>query len=330
MKTLKNILILTAIVVLAISCGKDDEPTPTTQPEGPNVYVVGISNSGINENPNVATLWKNGEPIALSNQISAATAIYILEDDVYVTGWEDNGTNRVATIWRNGEPTHLSDKQSQGNDIYVAGDDIYVAGSERDENNDRFAKFWKNDLIFSIGGVGSEAHSITVDYDNNVHVATDEYNAMLWSSFLPTELSDGPGEANVVKSVGNAIYVGGQGSSDDTGTYVATVWRNGVATELSTTYGEVYDMKVAGGNLHMVGYARNNLVASDLPMYWINDAVTTPFSDASVRLKAIDIFNEDVYILGEKNGVATLWINGEATALTDETNSRVNDVFVKL
>lgn len=328
MKTLKNILKLTVVLVLVISCGKDDEPAPTPQPEGPNVYVVGTSNSGANENLNVATLWKNGEPIALSNQISEAKAIYILEDDIYVTGWEDNGTERVATVWKNGEPTHLSDKKSQGNDIYVVGDDVYVCGYETDENNDRFAKYWRNNLIFSVGGDGSNAHSITIDNSNNPHVAVYEHPySRLWSSSFPIDLDEAR-EANVVKSVGSAVYVGGRHWSNDAVDYVATVWRNGTVTELSTTYGRVFDMKFADGNLHMIGNASNNLTGAFLPMYWVNDGVTTPFSDASVRLKAIDVFNQDVYILGRKSGIATLWINGEATALTNETNSYVNDILV--
>ncbi len=50
--------------------------------------------------------------------------------DVYVAGWESNGTVQVAKVWKNGAAQALSDGThgALATAIAVSGDDVYVAG----------------------------------------------------------------------------------------------------------------------------------------------------------------------------------------------------------
>ena len=49
-------------------------------------------------------LWRSGPPTVLStaNKDGAATSVFVAGSDVYVAGYEFNGTNYVATLWKNG------------------------------------------------------------------------------------------------------------------------------------------------------------------------------------------------------------------------------------
>lgn len=89
---------------------------------GSDVYVAG------NEQENYygggftfAKYWKNGVPVKLSTASSAATGITVFDNDVYVSGWENNGTYNVAKYWKNGVPVNLGSAvlNSSGNAIIV-------------------------------------------------------------------------------------------------------------------------------------------------------------------------------------------------------------------
>jgi hypothetical protein len=59
--------------------------------------------------------------LVLSTAWSAATGIVIFDNDVYVSGWESNGTYSVAKYWKNGVPATLGNAvlNSSGNAIIV-------------------------------------------------------------------------------------------------------------------------------------------------------------------------------------------------------------------
>ncbi|MBK7653473.1 MAG: hypothetical protein IPJ20_25880 [Flammeovirgaceae bacterium] len=64
---------------------------------------------------------KNGVPIKLSTANSNATGIAVFDGDVYVTGWENNGTRNIVKYWKNGTAVSLTDgaSSSAGNSIFV-------------------------------------------------------------------------------------------------------------------------------------------------------------------------------------------------------------------
>jgi hypothetical protein len=102
-----NVMVCAFLIIAAIvtSCSKDrdDEPTPTEKQA--DVDVVGQETNGAN---NVAKVWKNGtELYNLNNgaQDAFARSLFVLGNDVYVAGYEHNGTVVIAkpkygkTVW---------------------------------------------------------------------------------------------------------------------------------------------------------------------------------------------------------------------------------------
>ena len=65
--------------------------------------------------------------------------------DVYVAGWEFNGTSIVAKYWKNGEANALTNGPdwAWANSIDVVGSNVYVAGYEFNRLVN-VAKYWKN------------------------------------------------------------------------------------------------------------------------------------------------------------------------------------------
>ena len=80
----------------------------------------------------MATLWKNGEPIRLSDGTGNAEArsVYVAGDDVYVAGYMIFGSNPIAVVWKNGTAVPLSTRSSNAGSVYVNGGLVYVAGEE--------------------------------------------------------------------------------------------------------------------------------------------------------------------------------------------------------
>ena len=70
---------------------------------------------------------------------AAAYGIAVLDNTVYVSGFEYGSTNQVAKYWKNGTAVSLTDgSQYAGSlSIAVSGDDVYVAGYEYDNATTR-------------------------------------------------------------------------------------------------------------------------------------------------------------------------------------------------
>jgi hypothetical protein len=60
-------------------------------------------------------------PVKLSTANSIATGIAVFDNDVYVTGWENNGNKDVVKYWKNGTSVSLTDGiyTSAGNAIFL-------------------------------------------------------------------------------------------------------------------------------------------------------------------------------------------------------------------
>ncbi|WP_271766667.1 cadherin repeat domain-containing protein [Aquimarina algiphila] len=305
-----------------------------------DVYVVGGHYIGGHIS---ATLWKNGIPTPLSTKSSNANSIYVSEDgDVYVTGWENNGTNKVATLWKNGEASYLSSKRSAGNDVYVSKGKVYVAGYNYNKNT-KEATLWTNGSPATLAGTppgSTEAFSVCV-YNDNVYVSGKDYAPTLWVNTLPRKLDNNTGRVNeiFVVSKNKIIAVGGRGTTEAGS--VATFWRGNESwntqtqqeIQLGTSYGEIKSISYSKGNFYMIGYEKNT-IGGNIPMLWENDMATVFSNDVSIKLRAISVFNDDVYIVGKKGNSATLWKNKEAIPLGylegENQNSTAFDVFVKL
>lgn len=89
---------------------------------GGDVYAAGYEEEDYYGSGNqFAKYWKNGVAVKLSNVSSGATGIAVFGNDVYVSGWENNGTHLVSKYWKNGVPVSIGNTtfNSTGSAIVV-------------------------------------------------------------------------------------------------------------------------------------------------------------------------------------------------------------------
>ncbi len=312
--------------------------------QGVNVYVAGwTSNLG-------ATLWKNGVPIALTNNpdSSYATSVYVSGSDVYVAG----GDGDRAVVWKNGVATYLTNGVGTGyaNSVFVVGSEVYVAGNEYISGNGaQIAKVWKNGVLTNLTNGTEEGYANSVFVSgNDVYVAGSETSlalgrtfAKVWKNGVATNLISGIFDARATSTyiVGNDVYVAGV-YSDTLADYKPIQWKNGITTNLSTgnsNFGLAYSMFVLGTDVYTAGGVenQNNAVAR----VWKNGVgtnLTSPSGLNDVLAYSIFAFGADVYVAGFNEGAsgseekAILWKNGTPVLLTTgTTQGAAYSVFVK-
>jgi hypothetical protein len=142
---------------------------------GADIYVAGSVNQTTRTSPNstyngaVATLWKNGVPVSLTDGLhtSIAYSVFVSGADVYVAGYAaqtQEGDDTEATYWKNGVPVTLAGQTpSAAASIFVTGQDVFAAG-----NTSSGPAYWKNGTQTPL--VGSDATQIVVT-NGNVYVS---------------------------------------------------------------------------------------------------------------------------------------------------------------
>jgi hypothetical protein len=142
---------------------------------GADIYVAGTVNQTTQTSSNstysaaVATLWKNGVPVSLTDGLHASNAysVFVSGADVYVAGYaaqtpEEDDTE--ATYWKNGVPVTLASEVPSGAaSIFVTGQDVFAAG-----NTSSGPAYWKNGKQSPL--IGSDATQIVVS-NGNVYVS---------------------------------------------------------------------------------------------------------------------------------------------------------------
>ncbi|MFZ1086522.1 MAG: hypothetical protein WAN35_16280, partial [Terracidiphilus sp.] len=143
-----------------------------------NVYVTGYQTNALSgpifETVNLPLYWgPNGlSYLALfnSNITGMALSIAVSGEDVYVGGYESDGSS-FACYWLNGNPTPIavsdSTESALGSSIAVSGGDIYMAGQQWDASTHLWVPYyWKNGVGTALAADASEdgiASSIVVD-----------------------------------------------------------------------------------------------------------------------------------------------------------------------
>jgi hypothetical protein len=345
MKFEKNIF-LVAIVMLTIgACKKNgikNPVNPAVPPSnpftniGPGVYVVGseVTSNGFI----VATLWKNGVAVKLTDSSSNSEADNILVNgqDIYISGitTSPGNVNPVATYWKNGVATKVvTGLPSIFQSAMTLNDtDVYLAGSTVASNSYQKANYWKNGVatLLPDNSNGSVADAITIN-GNDVYVsgytAAPYYYpaATYWKNGVPTKLTDSSlwAEATAITVNGPDVYLAGYvkpvyySVGGGIGNPVATYWKNGIAKKLgdTTTYSEAFSIMLNGADIYIAGITLSKGVSA--PVYWKNGLTTTLSTTnlttfATNPSTAIVVSGSDIYVTA---GYSGYWKDGTAVQL---------------
>ena len=285
----------------------------------------------------VATYWKNGIPVSLTDghQTAVAQAIAVAGTDVYVAGNE--GVN--AVYWKNGHPQVLAYGNiffvpGEATSIALAGSDLYIAGTligvSPTYPANKLAVYWKNGAKVNLtpDSIRSEASSIAVS-GNDVYVAGRERNnAVYWKNGDVVHLTYDTtvdAYATGLALSGNDVYVTGSINKMVSGvmTNTAVYWKNGDVTNL-TDKGSATDIKISNGDVYISGSDAGHA------LYWKN-GVTTPLEgippSTGFAINGLAISGNDVYVAGfleypPDKMVAKCWKNGSLFQTLDSNGVR--------
>ena len=322
MKTLKNYLkTIPLAFVLLTACSKDDDSLTTKT----SIYAVGVTTYSDIENT-VATLWKDGTPLLLTDKTiySEASDIFVSGTDVYVGGNISGSEKSKAVIWKNGNPTYLTDGTygTAIEAIHVSGSNVYAVGTEWNSTlNKRVSKLWKNGEETTIGD-NFVARDLFV-YNSDVYiVGNNGSKSLLWKNGTITELTDGSNDSSPVSVYVNNtdVYVVGYENKK------ATLWKNGNPTYLTDGINSAAarGVYVDGSDVYVVGnikHSDSNYIAT----LWKN-GVATELTNGIEQAMAFDIAvqNNNTYITGfafkDNKPHAKLWKNEQETTLGDENS----------
>ena len=199
---------------------------------GEDIYVT---NHDYFDNLDTARLWKNGslQPLELdAGRASCAKGVFASGDDVYVAGYEDNGSNlREYRLWKNGQvqlfndaPAGSNSNHDEGaNQVFVSGGDVYVSGYRgMFKNGERIYPQIQN-RIWCFFVVGDDLYC--TGYGT---VTGSAYTHWVWKNGEPlypfTEYYTVPVSMFVY---GDDIYVGGSGMLTQNSGVTAMFWVNG-------------------------------------------------------------------------------------------------------
>lgn len=305
----------------------------------PDVFVAGSLTNSLS----VATYWKNGTAVAVSQNESALNAISVNAYGVYVAGWERVSNLQLANYWKDGNKTTLGSDASAVYAMAVNGTEVYAGGFEIINGFD-LPRYWHNstgttvdvnDPIISQVVLGNGACG-GIYFDNNTVYAVGNYRNSQ-GVFCPWETENGVTPANTIPNngkhaFGNGVfvaggdkYVAGTQNSPLTGLAMATVWKNGAATLLTNgdnSIGIARAVVVVGSDVYVAGYEQEDYShgGPTYAKYWKN-GVPVKLSTVNSNAIAIAVFDKDVYVAGwENNGtrdVAKYWKNGTPVSVTD-------------
>lgn len=153
-----------------------------------DIYVAGNHVPNRDKYIRLATYWKNGEPIYLTDGTSHAqiNSIVVAEGVVYAAGRE----NSRPVFWIDGVPTYLEGFEANSIRVSDSGD-VYVAA----HSPGGAPTIWKNGEQIRLSEQTGRAWSIFL-YGEDVYVTgyinkQGENVAVVWKNGVPTELPEG-------------------------------------------------------------------------------------------------------------------------------------------
>ena len=341
MKTFKNILIL-AVSLLIIACGKDDEPQNTAPQIENQEFTVA-------EDIDETVLIGNLQATDADNDVLTYN-ITINDDDLFVlteTGELSLAVDKTLNYDIAQSHTVTVDVADGINTTTITVTinitnvaNVYIAGlEERVAEQVQRGILWKDGknitpsvmlnnsfTIISMDVFGSDIYAISnkVFYKNNTAVTT---------GIITSE--HGGGFSSIDVASNGDVYIAGFGSKVTTLAIagVAKIWKNGEAMPpLLGTNGDnissyAHDVFISGTDVYAVGIILNTATTTHKVVVWKNGSLHAEifsgnglFNDTYPVLNfSIFVKNEAIYVAGaETNGnknIAKVWKNGEATIL---------------
>ena len=224
--------------------------------------------------------------------------------DVYVSGYEFNGTVYVAKLWKNGVATNLSDgkKNAAATGVCVKGADVYVSFTDNQGGAVPIAKVWKSGTVITLG------NGIDPSWTGGVHegviVGTKQNNgsfknaAGYWSG-------DGTFKevtnSSAQNSQGNGIYI----RRINNFTRTSVCGNVNVSSGLASTNAFFTGSQFSDPSFNNIGQLNTNSFGKAC---FIND-------------------NGFTYIAGTQV-VPTLWLEGSPSISLSNTTGTANGLFV--
>ena len=275
-----------------------------TTPEK-HIYIAGFEINSSNRY--IARYWKDGVATVLTNgtQNAEASSIYAVGNDVYVAGYESNGTKTVAKLWKNGVPTNLSNgtNDAAANAVLVNNNNLYVAGYESNGTK-KVAKLWKNGVAQNISNGNFDASIIAIAVKNDkVYLTGNEADGPVgsqgkyWIDGVPTVVNSNgsQGFGSAIAISGNDVYVAGTISAGFANNYVM-LWKNGQQVSIDQGnffFGIGTGVSISGNDVHVCG-STNDSGAS----WWKNGTGTSLTGNYNSRAKGIQVVGGIVYVTG--------------------------------
>jgi hypothetical protein len=200
----KNGNMSTLGVIPGAGSGSQSSYAQSVYVSGNDVYVAGQQQNTTGQY--LATVWKNGVPLYLSDGTAAAeaTSVFVNGNDVYVCGTDNN----QAKLWKNGISLTLSNTwgASSAKSVFVSGTDVYVAGIiQNGTSPDSYATLWKNGTptFLTAAGYHNWAQSVFVKGTDVYVVGTKDSFfansvATIWINGFATPLTSGSTDANAL------------------------------------------------------------------------------------------------------------------------------------
>jgi hypothetical protein len=297
------------------SAERNPYPTPAnpTQTSHPAVYMSGfIGSTGV--------YWKDGAATVLEGARNP-TAIEVHDNDIYIAGFGNNGTNNYAVYWKNGVETILPDEAygAYASDLTVSGQDVYVSGHIYTSANSRIGVYWKNGVVNVLPNCHS-AESIYV-VRSDVYIAgntigLENAHAAYWKNGVLVTLPNSE-YVTAITVYNSDVYVTGSILYSNPGTYAqkaAAYWKNGELNILNDgTYAT--SIMIDGSDIYIGGYKVKNANGTEpIALFWKNKAVTTLTEGRAHSLSKVD---STIYLCGiDNNYNAVYWKAGMPIKLT--------------
>lgn len=223
-----------------------------------DVYAVGYVVRKIGES-GIGVLWKNGKEIFTvknPNGTTSFSAIDIVESDIYIVGYENDGKTNVPKVWVNEKVVESNFKTNSRTilrDIKVSNKNTYIIGNVY--NGKKFvATLWKNGIVQNLtdGTRNAKVKKLIVDKDNTYVVGFETVGnnqvARLWKNGNVIDLvktdSKGDSEASDIFVKNNTVYIAFSEYDSKTEKTIAKLWQNGKTTNLSDKEVNTYSLGV--------------------------------------------------------------------------------------